>query len=95
MLSPRFAKVMLEQYRRNGMVADSSFGAQRMKHLETKFGWGHEAWVEDLAKTIEGMSFDNSWRPDQVTKYVAKFIRSCGHSSASSVSHVRGESKWD
>lgn len=88
MLSPRFAKVMLEQYRRNGMVADSSFGAQRIKHLETKFGWGHESWVREMAEAVEKMEFDVTWKPHEVTKYIAKFIRSCERSNASSVSHV-------
>lgn len=90
MLSPRFAKVMLEQYRKeNGMVADSSFGAKRIQQLETKYGWGHESWVEDMANTIEKMYFDGSWTPEEVTRYIADFVRSCLYSSASSVSHVR------
>jgi hypothetical protein len=57
--------------------------------LSPKFGWGHEAWVEDLAQTIEKMNFAETWTPDEVKRYIARFVRSCEHSSASSVSHVR------
>ena len=89
MLSPRLAKVMLNQYRKENSVgvADSSRFA---KYLEPKYGWGHEAWVRDLADTVKKMEFAPEWTPDQVTKYIAKFILLCEHSSASSVSHERG-----
>ena len=73
-------------------IADSNRFA---KYLEPKFGWGHEAWVEDLALTVENMEFAPEWNPNEVKNYIAKFIRSCGHSNASSVSHARGGSGWD
>ena len=79
MLSPRMAKVMLDKYRKDNSV----------KSLEPKFGWGHEAWIEDLASTVEKMEFAPEWTPDQVKNYIVKFIKSCGHSNASSVSHER------
>jgi len=92
MLSPRLAKVMLNQYRKENPVgiADSTFRGAATRALETKFGWGHEAWVRDLADTVKKMEFAPEWTPDQVTKYIAKFILLCEHSSASSVSHERG-----
>lgn len=94
MLSPRMAKVMLDKYKKDNAVgiADSSRFA---KHLEPKFGWGHEAWVKDLADTVEKMEFAPEWGPHEVRNYIAKFIRSCEHSNASSVSHARGGSGWD
>lgn len=89
MLSPRFAQVMLAQYRKvNGMVADSSFRGAAHK-LETKYGWGHEAWVEEMAVAIEKMKFAETWTPDEVKRYIANFVRSCEHSSPASVPHVR------
>jgi hypothetical protein len=87
MLSPRFAKVMLEQYRKdNPVVADSTRFA---KYLEPKFGWGHEAWVEELASEIEKMHFDPTWKSEQVLRYVSKYVRSCSHESPSAVNHER------
>jgi N-acetylglucosamine-6-phosphate deacetylase len=84
MLSPRMAKVMLNKYRKENPV-----------QLEPKYGWGHEAWIKDLANTIEKMEFAPEWRPTEVRDYIAKFVRSCGHSNASSVSHERGGHGWD
>lgn len=73
MLSPRFAKVMLEQYRKaNPVVADSS---RFQKYLEPKFGWGHAQFKKDLADKIEAEKIDPSWRPDEVLRYVAKLVR--------------------
>lgn len=90
MLSPNFAKVMLARYRKEqGMATFNNHG------LETKYGWGHEAWVKDLADTVEKMDFPPDWTWKDVKNYIAKFIRSCEHSSASSVSHVRDGSMWD
>lgn len=93
MLSPRFAKVMLEQYRKvNGVVADSSFRGAANR-LDSKYGWGHEAWVKELVVEIEKMKFAETWTPDEVKMYIAKFVSSCEHSSPSSVKHVRNS--WD
>lgn len=87
MLSPRFAKVMLEQYRKDHpVVADSTRFA---KYLEPKFGWGHEAWVEELASEIEKMHFDPTWKSEQILRYVSKYVRSCSHESPSAVNHER------
>jgi hypothetical protein len=88
MLSPRLAKVMLNQYRKDNPVgvADSSRFA---KYLEPKFGWGHEAWVGELASEIEKMHFDSTWNADQILRYVSKYVRQCGHESPSSVNHER------
>ena len=73
MLSPRFAKVMLEQYRKdNPVVADSTRFA---KYLEPKFGWGHAQFKKDLADDIEALKIDPSWRPDEVLRYVARLVR--------------------
>ncbi len=90
MLSPRFAKVMLAQYRKdNPVVADSSFRGAAKRLLEPKFGWGHEAWVEELASEIEKMQFDSTWKSEQVLRYVSKYVRSCSHESPSAVNHER------
>lgn len=88
MLSPRLAKVMLNQYRKDNPVgiADSTRFA---KYLEPKFGWGHEAWVEELASEIEKMHFDSTWTSQQILNYVSKYVRSCEHQSPSSVNHER------
>lgn len=90
MLSPRFAKVMLAQYRKDHpVVADSSFRGAAKRLLEPKFGWGHEAWVEELASEIEKMQFDPTWKSEQILRYVSKYVRSCGHESPSTVNHER------
>lgn len=76
MLSPRFAKVMLEQYRKdNPVVADSTFRGAATRALETKFGWGHAQFKRDLADKIENLEIDPSWRPHEITRYVAKLVR--------------------
>jgi hypothetical protein len=73
MLSPRFAKVMLEKYRKdNPVVADSTRFA---KYLEPKFGWGHAQFKKDLADKIESLEIDPSWRPHEILRYVAKLVR--------------------
>jgi hypothetical protein len=74
MLSPRFAKVMLAHYRKENPVgiADSSRFA---KYLEPKFGWGHAQFKKDLADKIENLEIDPSWRPHEITRYVAKLVR--------------------
>ena len=91
MLSPRFAKVMLERYRKENPVgiADSTFRGAATRALETKFGWGHEAWTEELASEIEKMHFDSTWNSEQILRYVSKYVRSCGHQSPSAVNHQR------
>jgi len=90
MLGPNFARVMLAKYRKeNEVVADSSFRGAASRVLETKFGWGHESWVEELASEIEKMHFDPTWKSEQILRYVSKYIRSCGHDSPSSVNHQR------
>lgn len=88
MLSPRLAKVMLNQYRKDNPVgiADSTRFA---KYLEPKFGWGHEAWVKELSSEIKNMHFDSTWTPEQVLSYVSKFVQSCSHQSPSAVNHER------
>ena len=88
MLSPRLAKVMLNQYRKDNPVgiADSTRFA---KYLEPKFGWGHEAWVKELSLEIKKMHFDATWTPDQVLSYVSKYVESCAHQSPSAVNHER------
>ena len=76
MLSPRFAKVMLEQYRKDHpVVADSSFRGAANRLLESKYGWGHAQFKKDLADDIEELKIDPSWRPDEVLRYVAKLVR--------------------
>lgn len=73
MLSPRFAKVMLEKYRKdNPVVADSTRFA---KYLEPKFGWGHAQFKKDLADKIESLEIDPSWRPHEILRYVARLVR--------------------
>jgi hypothetical protein len=86
MLSPRLAKVMLNQYRKENPVgiADSTRFA---KYLEPKYGWGHEAWVKELSQEIEKMHFDPTWTPAQVLKYVSNYVVSCSHQSPSGVNH--------
>ena len=88
MLSPRFAKVMLDKYRKDNPVgiADSTRFA---KYLEPKYGWGHEAWVKELASEIEKMHFDSTWSADQILRYVSKYVKSCEYQSPSSVTHER------
>jgi hypothetical protein len=88
MLSPRFAKVMLERYRKENPVgiADSTRFA---KYLEPKYGWGHEAWVEELALEIEKMHFDPTWTSEQVLRYVSNYVKSCSHQNPSTVNHQR------
>jgi len=83
---------MILKYQRekeNGVVADSSFRGAAKRLLEPKFGWGHEAWVEELASEIEKMHFDPTWKSEQILRYVSKYVRSCGHDSPSSVNHQR------
>lgn len=77
MLSPRFAKVMLERYRKENPVgiADSTFRGAATRALETKFGWGHAQFKKDLADEIEALTIDPSWRPNEVLRYVAKLVR--------------------
>jgi len=77
MLGPRFAKVMLERYRKeNPMgIADSTFRGAATRYLETKFGWGHAQFKKDLADEIEALTIDPSWRPNEVLRYVAKLVR--------------------
>lgn len=84
MLSPKMAKVMLDKYRKENPV-----------QLDPKFGWGHEAWVKDLADTVEKMEFAPEWGPNEVRNYIAKFIRSCEHSTPSSTTHARKQHGWD
>lgn len=47
--------------------------------LEPKYGWGHQQALEDykeeLAKKVEDLYVDSSWRPQEVIKVVAKMIR--------------------
>ena len=88
MLSPRLAKVMLNQYRKENPVgiADSTRFA---KYLEPKYGWGHEAWVGELASEIEKMHFDPTWTSEQVLRYVSNYVKSCGHQNPSAVNHQR------
>ena len=77
MLSPRLAKVMLNQYRKDNPVgiADSTFRGAATRYLETKFGWGHAQFKRDLADKIEELTIDPSWRPNEVLRYVAKLVR--------------------
>ena len=91
MLSPRFAKIMLERYRKENSVgiADSTFRGAATRALETKFGWGHESWVEEMASEIEKMHFDSTWNSEQILRYVSKYVRSCGHQNPSTVNHER------
>lgn len=86
MLSPRMAKVLLDKYRKDNPVgiADSSRFA---KYLEPKFGWGHEAWVKELAQEIKKMQFDGTWTPTQVLNYVSNFVASCERENPSSIKH--------
>lgn len=82
MISPRvMAMLAKDQMKKEGKEVS--------KLPEPKFGWGHEGWVEDLADTISKMDFPYMWTSKEVTDYIAKFIRSCGHANASSVSHER------
>lgn len=87
MLSPRMAKVLLDKYRKDNPVgiADSSRFA---KYLEPKYGWGHEAWVKELAEEIKTMHFDSTWSPAQVLNYVSKFVLECERKNPSSVKHL-------
>jgi hypothetical protein len=90
MLSPRLGMILKYQRdKENGVVADSSFRGAAKRLLEPKFGWGHEAWVEELASEIEKMHFDPTWKSEQILRYVSKYVRSCGHDSPSSVNHQR------
>jgi len=77
LLSPRFAKVMLERYRKEHPVGieDSTFRGSATRYLETKFGWGHAQFKRDLADKIETLTIDPSWRPNEVLRYVAKLVR--------------------
>jgi len=77
MLSPRFAKVMLERYRKEHPVgiADSTFRGAATRALEPKYGWGHAQFKTDLANKIEALTIDPSWRPNEVLRYVAKLVR--------------------
>ena len=77
MLGPRFAKVMLDKYRKENPVgiADSTFRGAATRALETKFGWGHAQFKRDLADKIEELTIDPSWRPNEVLRYVAKLVR--------------------
>jgi len=91
MLGPNFVKVMLARYKKENQVgiADSTFRGAATRALETKFGWGHESWVEELASEIEKMHFDPTWTSDQILRYVSKYIRSCRHQNPSTVNHQR------
>ena len=90
MLSPRLGLILKHRMEKeNGMVADSSFRGAAKKLLEPKFGWGHEAWVEELASEIEKMQFDSTWKSEQILRYVSKYVKSCGHESPSAVNHER------
>jgi len=90
MLSPRLGLILKHRMEKeNGVVADSSFRGAAKKLLEPKFGWGHEAWVEELASEIEKMQFDSTWKSDQILRYVSKYVKSCGHESPSAVNHER------
>lgn len=44
-------------------------------NLEPKFGWGHAQFKKDLADKIENLEIDPSWRPHEITRYVAKLVR--------------------
>ena len=88
MLGPRFAKVMLERYRKENPVGIADSG-RFARIQETKFGWGHETWVKELSSEIKNMHFDASWTPNEVLSYVSKFVQSCAHQSPSSVNHER------
>jgi hypothetical protein len=90
MLSPRLGLILKHRMEKeNGMVADSSFRGAAKKLLEPKFGWGHEAWVEELALEIEKMHFDPTWSSEQILRYVSNYVKSCGHESPSTVNHQR------
>lgn len=43
--------------------------------LEPKYGWGHEQFKEELAKQVEALYVDSSWRPQEVIRVVARMIR--------------------
>ncbi len=47
--------------------------------LEPKFGWGHQQALEDykeeLAKKVESLYVDSSWRPQEVINAVVRMIR--------------------
>lgn len=47
--------------------------------LEPKFGWGHQQALEDykeeLAKKVEALYVDTSWRPQEVINAITKIIR--------------------
>ena len=88
MLSPRFAKVMLERYRKENPVGIADSG-RFARIQETKFGWGHETWVEELASEIEKMHFDPTWTSEQVLRYVSNYVKSCNHQNPSTVNHQR------
>jgi hypothetical protein len=49
-------------------------------NLEPKYGWGHEEamrnQIEAMAVQIEQLEIDPSWRPSEVTRYIAKLLRS-------------------
>jgi hypothetical protein len=61
---------MLEQYRKvNGMATFNS------NKLEPKYGWGHAQFKTDLADKIESLKIDPSWRPHEITRYIAKIVR--------------------
>ena len=90
MLSPRLGLILKHRMEKeNGMVADSSFRGAAKKLLEPKFGWGHEAWVEELALEIEKMHFDPTWSSEQILRYVSNYVKSCGHQNPSTVNHQR------
>ena len=78
MLSPRAAKVLLQKQRERDNVvgiADSTFRGAATRYLETKFGWGHAQFKRDLADKIKASKIDPSWRPHEITRYVAKLVR--------------------
>jgi hypothetical protein len=71
MLSPRFAAVMKKEYERvNGPIKKKVSSM-----LEPKFGWGHAQFKKDLADKIEALQIDPSWRPHEITRYIAKIVR--------------------
>jgi hypothetical protein len=48
-------------------------------NLEPKFGWGcktEHVDKEAIAVQIEQLEIDSSWIPSEVTRYIAKLLRS-------------------
>jgi hypothetical protein len=62
---------MLKEYERlNGPIKKKVSNM-----LEPKFGWGHAQFKKDLADKIEALQIDPSWRPHEITRYIAKIVR--------------------